>query len=1605
VGSKWPSEPSATSWRAWSEVTLEIANEGEPPEVAFTAPADLAEVTESTEIRGTVESQLLESWSLAYRFAGETEWSELATGNIPVADGPLATFDPTLLLNGLYELRLRAVDFAGVAVEETMAVVVEGQMKIGHFTLSFIDLAIPLSGLDVEIVRTYDSRQRQMEGDFGHGWTLDVRQGSYRNNRPPGDGWQLSESFLPCDTVQETKSHLTTIRLSDQEVYRFALRLVDGAPTTGGCFARAEFEYVDGPLSGTTLEILGSDEVFYANGSDVAVTPDSQEPFVPEGVKLTTRDGRIFELDLAEGVTRVEDLNGNRIDITPAGVTHSSGVGIDFERDGEGRIVKITDPEGRALIYEHDDQGDLVTVTDRDGSATRFTYHDDHLLDEILDPLGARAIKSEFDEDGRLLRTIDADGRAVELEHDLASRREIIRNRLGFVRIFEYDERGNVIRETDELGNVTLRTFDAQSLLSTETDPLGNTTTGVYDTRGDLVSVTDPASNTTEFAYDHLGKPLTITDPRGHVTTHRYDSAGNLTEIIDALGNTTSFAFDTEGNLTSETDAAGNVTSFHYDARGNLVQRTDPAGNVTTFSHDDHGNVTVESRTRTLSDGTTETLTTSHTYDALGRRLTTTRTDGSTIGQSYDALGRVVSRTDALGRTTHLDYDAFGRLTNTRFADGTTEERSYDAEGRMVARQDRAGRVTTITYDAAGRLSTTTFPDGTTTTHTYDAAGQLITKTDQRGHTTVFTYDAAGRRTRITDALGHTTTVTYDPAGNQTAVTDPAGNETLFAYDALGRRIETTFADGTTIETGYDELNRRISETDQAGGTTRLGYDPLGRLIEVTDAMDQTVSYSYDDGGNRLTQTDANGNTTRFTYDEMGRKTSRTLPGGASESFTYNADGTLASHTDFSGATTTFEYDDNQRLTRRALPDGSQVALTYSPTGRRTSVTDARGVTTYAYDELDRRTVARYPDGSRLEYAYDAAGNRTRLTATIGSTVVTTTSTYDAVDRLSTVTDPGGGVYEHSYDPAGNRSKLTFPNGVETTASYDALHRLVDLTTTSPSDGEVLQSYAFTLNAVGQRTRIDEADGRSRVYDYDPARRLIRDQLLDADGAMIYRHDFTYDAVGNRLTRVEDDGGGTPSTVTSTYDSRDRLLTETPGPVYVWDADGNLTNETDGGNTTYSWDPRNRLVGIAHPDGTTVATVYDAEGNRVRTEVTAPDGTTTAKNYLVDTSGGLSQVVAEYDDTGQVGAFYVRGDQLLALGRPGSGATRYFHADGVGSIRLLTDETRTVTDRYAYTAFGVELEHTGSDPQPYRFAGEPFDPNSGFYYNRARWMDPSAGRFVSMDPFEGFLTEPATLHRYVYAMNRPVGVVDPSGLFGQINLGTTLAVLTTASILTNLAITGVVGTRAALADDFALDAWFFTAGIVGQGRGLFGGSELDFLLLNNGQFWVSPAFSIGFGPVAAFRSRATKGARLFAFGVIGNLKHPAGLEGAGSLAIWPVGLIKLLRKAPFKRGKSWSLAMHLAKRAKNFRGTSILVGQSSTGPILLGFGPQYSALGTTVTYNLPFQPLSEVFDRYGELFEEFGVSETLTGLRALGSSASELGERYGDLEELTRVLF
>lgn len=127
--------------------------------------------------------------------------------------------------------------------------------------------------------------------------------------------------------------------------------------------------------------------------------------------------------------------------------------------------------------------------------------------------------------------------------------------------------------------------------------------------------------------------------------------------------------------------------------------------------------------------------------------------------------------------------------------------------------------------------------------------------------------------------------------------------------------------------------------------------------------------------------------------------------------------------------------------------------------------------------------------------------------------------------------------------------------------------------------------------------------------------------------------------------------------------------------------------------------------------------------------------------------------------------------------------------DGHGSVRALTDTTGAVTDTYDYDAFGNIVHSTGTTPNVYLYSGEQFDPDLHLYYNRARYLNVTTGRFWIPDSFEGVDFEPETLHHYVYVSNGPVDKFDPSGneeltVPGQLTAGTVALVLASATVLT-----------------------------------------------------------------------------------------------------------------------------------------------------------------------------------------------------------------------------
>ena len=128
---------------------------------------------------------------------------------------------------------------------------------------------------------------------------------------------------------------------------------------------------------------------------------------------------------------------------------------------------------------------------------------------------------------------------------------------------------------------------------------------------------------------------------------------------------------------------------------------------------------------------------------------------------------------------------------------------------------------------------------------------------------------------------------------------------------------------------------------------------------------------------------------------------------------------------------------------------------------------------------------------------------------------------------------------------------------------------------------------------------------------------------------------------------------------------------------------------------------------------------------------------------------------------------YVRGTNLLAKFSKQSGNVKtdyqYYTQNAHGDIVNLTDAQGAITKSYKYDAFGVEQNIDDSDSNAFRYCGEYYDAETGTIYLRARYYNPSTGRFISRDSYAGNTGAPLSLNLYTYCQNNPIIAIDPSG--------------------------------------------------------------------------------------------------------------------------------------------------------------------------------------------------------------------------------------------------
>jgi large repetitive protein len=1226
-----------------------------------------------------------------------------------------------------------------------------------------------------------------------------------------------------------------------------------------------------------------SNNVLLRNKLTNKVANMAGRPYRPEDIGfgntylLTTKDGTVYDIDATTGKLRsVTDTNGNTLTYTDNEISSSTGQKVTFDRDAQGRIVAVTDPLGQKIKYEYDAKGDLVAVTDRDNNKTQYQYNAGHAhyLDKIIDPLGREAVKTEYDEKGRLKKTLDVNGQGTSISYDPSNYTETVLDAYGKPTTYVYDKRGNILQEIDALGNRTQSTYDEDNNKLSETDadgvttkytydsnrnitsitdgngnvtsltygiynkvtsvtsPTGLTSTVTYDDRGNLLSNTDTNGLTTTFTYNANGRPLTQTNPDGRVLQWSYDAKGNLTKTVDSHGNqvdvtyddlgqigkaisefvlngqtynlSTNYTYDREGRVLSNSNSKGNTYSSAFNSLGQLTSKTDDLGNIVNFKYDEKGQLIEQVLPDNTPDDNTDNPIVKMEYDLGGRKVSTTSPTGLVTRYIYDELGRIVetivpdetpdaltdnprlkteytlggrikAETDIYGNREEYVYNNLGQKIQVKDVLGNVTKFTYDRGGKVISMVDPRNRQTAYQYDAYGRLSATTYFDNTRETLTYDSLNRVKTETNSLGQTTTYEYDKFGQTTAVMNANGEESSFEYDLRGNLVKITDALGHITRHEYDQYARKVATIFADSSRVTFSYDRFDRVTATTDENTRVTKYSYDRLNQLIKIEQANGAETKYGYDNFGRLISTTDPNRHTTTYGYDRFDRTTSVVLPMGQSSQTVYDKYGQVTSSIDFNGDRINYGYDRYGRLTTKSFTNTALSTFTYaydSVSSQITTVRDGRGVTNYGYDSYDRLASVVNPDGKSVNYGYDVLGNLTSLQTQAATTIYS----YDKLNRLDTVEDGTRLLADYDYDAVGNLTQAKMADGSTETRNYDSRDRLTQITTKN-SVGYTFSGFTYTLDAVGNRLKVVENNGRSVDYQYDVLDRLTQEQITDSiNGNRTLG--YTYDTAGNRLTKADSLLGSTAYI----YDANNRLTQTSLGQTvtqFTYDNNGSMTKRTDGTNTViYGWanDGENRLLSVSATNvtGTTMSQyIYDAMGSRV---ASITDGVKT--NYLI--AGSLPQVVMEYDASGAITADYTQGLGLIRSRR--DGREGFYHTDALGSTRVITDNVGLVLDRYSYDAFGAVLNQTNTFANSFQFAGEQRD-GTNLDYLRARYYDPSLGRFLSKDPFAGSITDPYSQHSYQYAHANPVKYTDPTGYFTMGDVMATISMIGTLTAL------------------------------------------------------------------------------------------------------------------------------------------------------------------------------------------------------------------------------
>lgn len=886
-----------------------------------------------------------------------------------------------------------------------------------------------------------------------------------------------------------------------------------------------------------------------------------------------------------------------------------------------------------------------------------------------------------------------------------------------------------------------------------------------------------------------------IEDPNGFNIQFEYSQGNSLNRVIDSAGREFLFSTDDKGRITQiqaphpdKADERFVLQTYAYDETGNLIEARDALNQPFRYEYIRHL-LSRETNRNGLSfyfeyNGIDELAKCYHTWGDGGiynHKLqyfeAYTIVENSLGYQTtYFHEGGLVRKTiDPNGGVSSTNYNEFDELISERNQLGFGPTYAYDDSGNQILALDANGAATRLEYNNQNQVIKATDRVGGEWAWQYDSKGNLLQKIDPLGCITKYAY-SAGLLSEMINPAGGKTLMMYGQHLNLKMLITPDGQASWWSYDLLGRCLETIDPKGNVQVRKYN-LNGQVIEVREPDGNIRqLRYDGEGNVIRAKD-LQYSIYFEYT-GMARMKARMEGGTRVEFQYDAEEQLTGVVNEHGFTYHFELNANGDLVGEQSYDGIwkiytrdaagwvaevhrpggiVSKYDHDPSGRLLKVKHSDGTEESYVYREDGELLKAINDHATVKLEKDLLGR-VIQEKQNDVLIESGYDILGLRTYVKSSIGADFK---FLYNSVGDLDAV---NAGDFNISFqrDTFGLELQREFSGGLRSCWNRDKL-------------GRPVKQETFSKGGLMQRTRTYQWDVSNRV-------RQIAD---NKQGPTRFSHDvfgnlaWSENPDGSTLFRIPDAVGNlfrTQERSDRKYGPAGQLLKSTSAR-YEYDEEGNLVRkvEIDGKEWRYVWNDSGMLRQVIRPDGEAVTFTYDALGRRLskcyrsRTTHWVWDGNTPLHEWNESKS-----VVHAADWRAEKptvnGASELNTYFVTWLFEPYSFAplakitrTQFFGiiSDHLGTpLSMHTPACETVWSA-DLNCYGEVLNlHGKAESCPFRYPGQYEDVETGLYYNRFRYYDPTVGMFISQDPIR---LKGGKLNLYNYVKD-PHCLVDLFGL-------------------------------------------------------------------------------------------------------------------------------------------------------------------------------------------------------------------------------------------------